>query len=88
MKTVLLLVSEKHELDKYKHKIDHLYELNIKSVIASAIYYMLVSTFLINTCVQSGLLLLGSRFVQNGEMQADVLLAFMFFVCISQSLLL
>ena len=38
---------------------------------------MVVSTFLINTCVQSALLLIGSVFVEEGKLTPEVLLAFM-----------
>jgi ATP-binding cassette subfamily B protein len=38
-----------------------------------------VSTFLINTCVQASLLLLGSIFVQQGKLTPEVLLAFMLY---------
>lgn len=40
---------------------------------------MVVSTFLINTVVQAGLLLLGSIFVENGTLTPEVLLAFMLY---------
>ncbi|EJK45716.1 hypothetical protein THAOC_35654 [Thalassiosira oceanica] len=79
IKTVLTLACEKHEISKYRKKIDRFYDLNMKQVIASGVYFMLVSTFIINTCVQSALLMLGSLFVQQGRMTADVLLSFMLY---------
>ena len=53
--------------------------LNIRQLIAQGIYFMVVSTFLINTVVQAGLLLLGSIFVENGTLTPEVLLAFMLY---------
>mmetsp|Transcript_4569 Transcript_4569/g.10145 ORF Transcript_4569/g.10145 Transcript_4569/m.10145 type:complete len:861 (-) Transcript_4569:126-2708(-) len=79
IKTILTLACEKHEISKYRKKIDRFYDLNMKQVIASGVYFMLVSTFIINTCVQSALLMLGSLFVQQGRMTADVLLSFMLY---------
>lgn len=40
---------------------------------------MVVSTFLINTCVQAALLLVGSMFVEEGTLTPEVLLAFMLY---------
>ena len=68
IKTVLTLACENHEISKYKKKIDRFYDLNMKQVIASGVYFMFVSTFIINTCVQSALLMLGSLFVQVGRL--------------------
>ena len=68
IRTVFTLACEKHEISKYRKKIDRFYDLNMKQVIASGIYFMLVSTFIINTCVQAALLLLGSLFVQVGPL--------------------
>lgn len=79
IKTVIMLASEENECEKYKHRVEKLYDLNIQQLIATGIYFMAVSTFLINTCVQASLLLLGSMFVQQGKLTADVLLAFMLY---------
>lgn len=79
IKTVIMLGSEDHECEKYKSHINRLYDLNIWQLIATGVYHMLVSTFLINTCVQATLLLLGSIFVQQGKLTAEVLLAFMLY---------
>jgi ABC-type multidrug transport system fused ATPase/permease subunit len=79
IKTVIMLGSEDQECEKYKSHIHRLYDLNIWQLIATGVYYMFVSTFLINTVVQATLLLLGSIFVQQGKLTADVLLAFMLY---------
>ena len=79
IKTVIMLGSEDQECEKYKSHINRLYDLNIWQLIATGVYYMFVSTFLINTLVQATLLLLGSIFVQQGKLTADVLLAFMLY---------
>ncbi len=79
IKTVITLASEDHEWEKYSSRIEKLYNLNIQQLIATAVYYMFVSTFLINTCVQASLLLIGSIFVEQGKLTADVLLAFILY---------
>ncbi|KAL7531526.1 hypothetical protein ACHAXR_004096 [Thalassiosira sp. AJA248-18] len=79
IKTVITLASEDHECEKYETQIEKLYDLNIKQLIAQGIYFMAVSTFLINTCVQASLLLLGSIFVEQGKLTPEVLLAFMLY---------
>lgn len=79
IKTVIALGSEDYEWEKYTCRIEKLYKLNIQQLIATAVYYMSVSTFLINTCVQASLLLIGSIFVEKGKLTVDVLLAFMLY---------
>jgi ATP-binding cassette subfamily B (MDR/TAP) protein 9 len=79
IKTVITLASEDHELEKYTSGIEKLYNLNIQQLIATAVYYMSVSTFLVNTCVQASLLLIGTIFVEQERLTADVLLAFMLY---------
>lgn len=79
VKTVITSACEEQETAKYKAQIDNLYDLNIKQLIATGLYFMAVSTFLINTCVQAMLLLLGSIFVEQGKLTPDILLAFMLY---------
>ena len=52
IKTVITLGCEEHESKKYNTQIERLYDLSMKQLIVSGIYFMGVSTFLINTCVQ------------------------------------
>ena len=79
IKTVITLACEDHECEKYNTKIEKLYRHSIKQLIVSGVYYMAVSTFLINTTVQASLLLLGSIFVEQGKLTPEVLLAFMLY---------
>eukprot|EP00984_Skeletonema_dohrnii_P022162 scaffold11297_cov115-Skeletonema_dohrnii-CCMP3373.AAC.1 len=79
IKTVMTSAEEAYECEKYDAKIEKLYSLNISQVIATGIYFMIVSTFLINTVVQAALLLLGSIFVEIGKLTPEVLLAFMLY---------
>mmetsp|Transcript_53521 Transcript_53521/g.113666 ORF Transcript_53521/g.113666 Transcript_53521/m.113666 type:complete len:452 (-) Transcript_53521:134-1489(-) len=79
VKTVITLACEDHECEKYKAQIERLYDLNIRQLIATGVYFMSVSTFLINTVVQASLLLLGSIFVEEGNLSPEVLLAFMLY---------
>lgn len=79
IKTVITSASEDHEGAKYARKINVLYALNIRQLIAQGVYFMVVSTFLINTCVQAALLLVGSILIEEGKLTAEVLLAFMLY---------
>eukprot|EP00804_Cyclotella_cryptica_P002015 CCRYP_007442-RB/>CCRYP_007442-RB protein AED:0.10 eAED:0.10 QI:445/1/0.91/1/0.90/0.83/12/85/927 len=79
IKTVITSASEEHEGAKYAKKINVLYALNIRQLIAQGVYFMVVSTFLINTCVQAALLLVGSILIEEGKLTAEVLLAFMLY---------
>ncbi len=79
IKTVITSASENYESEKYATKINVLYELNIRQIIAQGIYFMVVSTFLINTCVQAALLLIGSILVDQGKLTPEVLLSFMLY---------
>lgn len=79
IKTVLTMASEDRECKKYAKSINALYSLNIRQLIAQGVYFMVVSTFLINTCVQAALLLVGSMFVEDGTITPEVLLAFMLY---------
>lgn len=77
--TVITSASEEYEGAKYAHNINALYALNIRQLIAQGVYFMVVSTFLINTCVQAALLLVGSMFVEEGTLTPEILLAFMLY---------
>jgi len=79
IRTVIAFASEKHEHCKYDTKVGQHYKLNIKQLYATGFYYMAISTFLINTCVQSLLLYMGMILIQNDEMNTEILLAFMLY---------
>lgn len=46
---------------------------------AQGIYYMFVSTFLINTCMQALLLYIGTMMIKEGTLSPEILLAFMLY---------
>jgi len=77
--TVLSFASEEEEHKKFEEKIKHNYDLQMKQVIAGGIYYMTISTFLINTCVQAAILSLGALFIHQNRLTSEVLLAFMLY---------
>lgn len=79
VRTVIAFAAERFEYDKYVVKIDEQYRLNVKQTYLTGIYYMFVSTFLINTVVQGTLLLYGSYLIQKGQLSGEVLLAFMLY---------
>lgn len=79
IRCVIAFASEQIEQMKYHLKIDEHYRLNVKQLYATGFYYMIISTFLINTCVQALLLYVGMILIRGGQMQPDVLLAFMLY---------
>jgi ABC-type multidrug transport system fused ATPase/permease subunit len=79
VRTVIAFAAEQLEHDKYVKMIDEQYRLNVKQTCLTGIYYMFVSTFLINTVVQGTLLLVGSFLIEHGQLTGDVLLAFMLY---------
>ena len=79
IRCVLAFASEEIEEKKYHDKIDTHYNLNVKQLYATGFYYMVISTFLINTCVQALLLYVGMLLIRQIDMRPDVLLAFMLY---------
>ncbi len=79
IRTVIAFASEQDEQEKYNCKVDEHYRLNVKQLYATGFYYMFISTFLINTCIQALLLYVGMLLIRSDRMSADVLLAFMFY---------
>ena len=79
VRTVIASAAEPQEQERYKEKIQHHYELTIRQLYMTGIYYMSISTFLINTVVQASLLYLGSHFIEQGRLTTDILLAFMLY---------
>jgi ABC-type multidrug transport system fused ATPase/permease subunit len=79
VRTVIAFAAESSEHEKYSKKIEAHYRLNILQLIMTGIYYMVVSTFLINTLVQAALLLIGATLIEEGNLTTDILLAFMLY---------
>lgn len=79
VRTVIAFAAEASEHDKYVEKINEQYRLNIKQTYMTGVYYMFISTFLVNTIVQGTLLLVGSYMIQHGTLTGEVLLAFMLY---------
>ena len=79
VRTVIALGGEDREIKRFFHRIDEYYSLRMLQQVASGLYYMLISTFLINAAVQAVLLYVGSLFVESKEMHVEVLLAFMLY---------
>jgi ATP-binding cassette subfamily B (MDR/TAP) protein 9 len=53
--------------------------LSRSKLFMTGVYYMVISTFLINTCVQAALLLVGTSLIEHGKLTPEVLLAFMLY---------
>lgn len=79
IRTVIAFAGERHESTRYKSKIDRQYQLNIRQLYMTGVYYMVVSTFLINTIVQASLLWIGTTLIEDDKLTAGVLLAFMLY---------
>ncbi len=79
IRCVIAFASELIEEKKYHDKIDTHYDLNVKQLYATGFYYMAISTFLINTCVQTLLLYVGMQLIRTEQMRPEVLLAFMLY---------
>ena len=79
IRTVIAFASEEYEYEKYSDRIAEHYDLNVKQLYAQGFYYMVISTFLINTIVQALLLYVGMIMIEHGTVSVEVLLAFMLY---------
>eukprot|EP00980_Cylindrotheca_fusiformis_P031128 scaffold25855_cov132-Cylindrotheca_fusiformis.AAC.1 len=79
IRTVIAFASEEFEYNKYVEKINRQYQLNVRQLYMTGIYFMFISTFLVNTIVQGVLLLYGSHLIKHGKLTGEVLLAFMLY---------
>ena len=79
IRTVIAFASEDNETEKYSGKVEDYYHLNMKQLYMTGFYYMLVSTFLINTVVKTALLYIGTLLIQKGRITPEILLAFMLY---------
>jgi ABC-type multidrug transport system fused ATPase/permease subunit len=79
IRTVISFVTEAHECDRYESRIECQYQLNIQQLFMTALYYMVISTFLINTVVQGTLLWVGSILIERDQLTPGILLAFMLY---------
>ena len=79
IRTVISLGAESQMYQSYRDRVLKHYDLNVKQTFWQGIYYMVVSTFLINTVVQAALLWYGSYLIYQDRLTSDVLLAFMLY---------
>jgi ABC-type multidrug transport system fused ATPase/permease subunit len=79
IRTVIAFAAEQKEWDRYSHRIERQFKLNIRQLFMTGVYYMSVSTFLINTVVQASLLWIGSILISQHKLTPEVLLAFMLY---------
>jgi len=77
--TVISFAGEDYEYKKYNEKVEANFLLSVKQIFMQGVYYMVVSTFLINTIVQGSLLLAGGMMVKSGDLGLGVLIAFMLY---------
>lgn len=79
IRTVIILGAEPQMFQSYRHRVLKHYNLNVRQTFWQGVYYMVVSTFLINTVVQAALLWVGAYLISNDQLTTDVLLAFMLY---------
>ena len=79
IRTVIAFATEDVEHHKYCEKIEDQYKLKIRELFMSGVYFMAISTFLINTCVQAALLFIGTTLIEQGTLTPEILLAFMLY---------
>jgi ABC-type multidrug transport system fused ATPase/permease subunit len=66
-------------LYRMDQELTHEFHSFAPQLFLTAIYYMCVSTFLVNTLVKSILLFVGSHLIETGRLTPEVLLAFMLY---------
>lgn len=79
IRTVISLGAENQIFHAYRDRVLKHYELNVRQTFWQGVYYMFVSTFLINTIVQAFLLWYGAYLISQDRLTAGVLLAFMLY---------
>jgi ABC-type multidrug transport system fused ATPase/permease subunit len=79
IRTVLAFAAEDWEWIKYTDRLQVHFDLVVKQLVWQGVYYMCVSTFLINTIVQGTLLWVGAYLIEHHDLTPQVLLAFMLY---------
>eukprot|EP00943_MAST-04B_sp_MAST-4B-sp1_P001848 g1848.t1 len=79
IRTVFSFAREEEEHMRYSLRLVKWYDLMVQQLFIQGVYYGMCNTFLINTCVQGGLLIYGSWLVQNNYLKPEILLAFMLY---------
>lgn len=79
IRTVVAFAAERLESRRYETKIQRQYQLNVRQLFMTGVYYMVICTFLMNTIVQGSLLWVGMVLIRQHRLTAEVLLAFMLY---------
>eukprot|EP01065_Artemidia_motanka_P022054 TRINITY_DN26272_c0_g1_i1.p1 TRINITY_DN26272_c0_g1~~TRINITY_DN26272_c0_g1_i1.p1 ORF type:complete len:815 (+),score=259.33 TRINITY_DN26272_c0_g1_i1:44-2488(+) len=79
VRTVFSFHNQSQECRRYDAFVEKWFKLNVKQTFWQSVYYMVIATFLINTCVTAGILLYGADLVMNHGMKTSVLVAFMLY---------
>jgi ATP-binding cassette subfamily B (MDR/TAP) protein 9 len=84
VRTVFSFANEGKEVARYSERVAFHYSLNLKQVFMQSVYYMTVSTFLINTVVQASLLAYGAWLVMSSNvtdppMTPQIMIAFVMY---------
>ena len=79
VRTVFSFGAESFELERYGEHIERYFVLVVRQTCIQAAYFMICNTFLVNTCVQGGILLYGIKLIHDGQCTVNILLAFMLY---------
>lgn len=80
IQTVKSFNGEQHALDKYIRALTEHINLQYKAVIVSSTYYMLVSTFLMSTCVQTAIVAYGGYLAWHNQVAPERLVSFLLYM--------
>eukprot|EP01062_Namystynia_karyoxenos_P082607 TRINITY_DN9332_c0_g1_i1.p1 TRINITY_DN9332_c0_g1~~TRINITY_DN9332_c0_g1_i1.p1 ORF type:complete len:869 (+),score=226.90 TRINITY_DN9332_c0_g1_i1:87-2609(+) len=84
VRTVFSFNNQRQEHARYRKCVDEWYRLNVKQTFLQGVYFMVISTFLINTCLQAAILLYGGYLVIHHGMGTSVLIAFILYQAMLQ----
>ena len=79
IRTVISCRQERAAIGCFADAVETYFGLNQRNLVAQGLYYMVVSTFLVNTCIQATLLYVGGKLVMENDLKVEVLLAFMLY---------
>ena len=82
---VFSFANESYEYKRYDKEVQENFRLNVKQAIIDGVYYMFVSTFLMNTVVRVVVFGYGTYLFFNGEIDFEKLSRFVFFLDMLQN---
>ena len=80
VQTVKSFHGEQHALDKYVQALKEHRHLQSRAVIVSSTYYMVVSTFLMSTCIQTAIVAYGGYLAWHAQVAPERLVSFLLYL--------